>query len=158
MITLCSKIIDGTFQLYYRIILKEHFENMHWSHRTTFTTVWSFRNFLPREMYFTKKVAVTHRNTVISHLIYMKFAFTPVCVVSSGRLFFHKGDILARVSCNLIVITTTSWLYWYIEDWYRTFQKLCDLGLEYCYGLFQAIKYSIANWKSLKYSGNNNRF
>ena len=26
MITLCSKIIDGKFQLYFRNILKEHFE------------------------------------------------------------------------------------------------------------------------------------
>ena len=30
MITLCNKIIDGTYlQLYFGIILKEHFENMH---------------------------------------------------------------------------------------------------------------------------------
>ena len=45
-----------------------------------------------------KKVAVTHRNTVISHLIYMKFSFASVCVVSSGRLFFHKGNIDLRES------------------------------------------------------------
>ena len=151
MITLCSKIIDGTFQLYYRIILKEHFENMQWSHRTTFTTVWSFRNFLPREMYFTKKVAVTQRNTIISHLIYVKFAFAPVCFVSSGRLFFHKGNMTCKSELQRRPH--------YIEDWYRNFQKLYDLGLEYCYGLFQAIKYPIGNWKSSKYStSSNNRF
>ena len=27
--------MEGTFQLYFQIILKEHFENMHWCHRTT---------------------------------------------------------------------------------------------------------------------------
>ena len=31
MLTLFSKIIDTTFQLYLQIILKEHFENMHWN-------------------------------------------------------------------------------------------------------------------------------
>ena len=79
---------------------------MHQSHRTTFKqkSVWSFHNFLPRDMYFTTKVAVTHRNTIISHLIYMKFAFAPLCVVSSGRLFFHKGNMTCeselQFNCN----------------------------------------------------------
>ena len=114
MITLCSKIIDGTFQLYYQIILKEHFKRMHWSHRTAFKqkSVSSFRNFLSREMYFTKKVAVTHRNTVISHLIYMKFALAPVCVVSSGRLSFHKGNMTCeselQFNCNRNNVPTIS--------------------------------------------------
>ena len=49
MITLCSKTIDGTFQLHFQIKLKE-------------------------------QSVVTHRNTVISHLIYLKFAFAPVCI------------------------------------------------------------------------------
>ena len=94
---------------------------------------------MPRETYFTKQVAVTHRNTVISHIIYFKFALARVCIVSIGRLFVHKGN-MACVS----------------ELQFRgTFQNLFNLGLEYCYGLFQAIKYSNANWKSSKYSRNN---
>ena len=55
-------------------------------------------------MYFTKKVAVTQKNTVISHLIYMKFAFPPVCIVSNGRLFFRKRNMTCeselRFNCN----------------------------------------------------------
>ena len=55
-------------------------------------------------MYFTKKVAVTYRNTVISHFIYMRFAFAPVGIVSSGRLFFHKGNMVCeselQFNCN----------------------------------------------------------
>ena len=88
-------------------------------------------NFLRRKIYFSKKVAVTHRNTIISHLVYMKFVLPPVCVVSMGRLSFHKGNMICKTelqfNCN------------------HTDLKLCDLSLEYCYGLFQAIKYSIAN-------------
>ena len=57
-----------------------------------------------------------------------------------------------QFNCNQNYVATI------LKTDYRTFQNLFDLGLEYCYGLFQAIKYSIANWKSLKYSGNNNRF
>ena len=131
---------------------------MHWSHCMTFKqkSVWSFHNFLPRETFFTKQVAVTHRNTVISHLIYFKFAFTAVCIAWSGRLFVHKGNMTCiselQFSCNHNYVTTI------LKIDYRDVQDLLDLSLEYCYGLFQAIKHSIANWKSLKYSGNNNRF
>ena len=57
-----------------------------------------------------------------------------------------------QFSCNHNYVATI------LKIDYMAFQNLFDLGLEYCYGLFQAIKYSIANWKSLKYSGNNNRF
>ena len=32
-----------------------------------------------------------------------------------------------------------------LKNDYRTFENLFDLGLEYGYGLFQAIKYFIAN-------------
>ena len=145
MITLCSRIIDDTFQLYFCIILKEHFENVDWSHRTAFRqkSVWSLCNFLPRETYFTKQVAVTHRNTVFSRLIYLKFAFTAVCIVSNGRLFVHKGNMACvselQFNCNHNYVVTI------LKIDYRTLQNLFDLGLEYCYGLFQAIKCSIAN-------------
>ena len=128
---------------------------MHWSHCTTFKqkSIWSSRNFLPRETFFTKQVAVTHRNTVISHLIYFKFTFAPVCIAWSGRLFVHKRNMVCvselQFSCNHNYVATV------LKIDYRTFQNLLDLGLEYCYGLFQAIKYSIDNWKSLKYSRNN---
>ena len=109
--------------------------------------------FLPRETYFTKQVVVTHRNTVITHLIYLKFSFTPVCIVPSGRRFVQKGNMTCvselKFSCNHNYVATI------LKIDYRTFQNLLDLGLEYCYGLFQAIKYSIANWKSSKYSRNN---
>ena len=155
MENLCSKIIDGKFQLYFRITFKEHFENMHLCHRTSFKqkSVWSFRNFLPRQTYFTKQVAMTHRNTVITHLIYLKFSFTPVCIVSSGRLFLQKENMTClsefQFSYNHNYVATI------FKIDYRTFQNLFDLGLEYCYELFQAIKCSIANWKSSKYSRNN---
>ena len=128
---------------------------MHWNHCTTFKwkSIWSFRNFLPREMFFTKQVAVTHRNTVISHLIYLKFAFAHVCIAWSRRLFVHKGNMTCmsklQFSCNHNYVATI------LKIDYMAFQNLFDLGLEYCYGLFQAIKYSIAYWKSLKYSRNN---
>ena len=55
-------------------------------------------------MYFSKKVVVTHRNTVNSHLIYMKFASAHVCIVSSERVFFHKGNMTCeselQFNCN----------------------------------------------------------
>ena len=55
-------------------------------------------------MYFTKQVAITHRNTVNSHLIYMKFAFAPICIVSSGTVFFHKVNMTCEIelqfNCN----------------------------------------------------------
>ena len=100
------RLLNRTIQLYFQIILKYHFENMHWSHCMTLKqkSIWSFRGFLAREMFFTKHVPVAHRNTVISHLIYLKFAFTPVCIAWSGRLLVHKR--------NLVLITTKSPLYW----------------------------------------------
>ena len=108
---------------------------------------------MPRYTFFTKQVVVTHRNTVISHLIYLKFAFAAVCIAWSGRLFVHKGNMTCmselQFSCNHNYVATI------LKIDYRTFQNLLDLGLEYCYGLFQAIKYSVANWKSSKYSRNN---
>ena len=109
---------------------------------------------MPRETYFTKQVAVTHRNTVISHIIYFKFALAPVCIVSIGRLFVHKGNMACmselEFSCDDNYVVTILKI-----DYRGTFQNLFNLGLEYCYGLFQAIKYSVANWKSSKYSRNN---
>ena len=99
MITLCSKTIDGTFQLHFQIKLKE-------------------------------QSVVTHRNTVISHLIYLKFAFAPVCIVSSGRLFVHKGKITCaselQFSCNHKYIVAI------LKSDYRTFPDLFDLSLEHC--------------------------
>ena len=86
-----------------------------------------------------------HKNTVISHMIYLKLAFAPVCIVSSGRLFVHKGNMACvgelQFSCNHNYVTAI------LKIDYRTFQNLFNLGLEYCasYGLFQAIKYSTAN-------------
>ena len=56
---------------------------------------------MPRGTYFIEQVAVTHRNTVITHLIYLKFAFAPVCIVSSGRLFVHEGN-MTRFSCGFL--------------------------------------------------------
>ena len=104
---------------------------------------------MPRETFFTKQVAVTHRNTVISHLIYFKFTFAPVYIAWSGRLFVHKGNKTCmselQFSCNHNYVTTI------LKIDCRTFQNLLYLGLEYCYG-FKAKKYSIANWKTLKYS------
>ena len=44
-----------------------------------------------------------------------------------------------QFSCNHNYVATI------LKIDYRTFQNLLDLGLEYCYGLFQAIKYSIAD-------------
>ena len=35
-----------------------------------------------KDTFFTKQVAVTLKNTVISHLIYLKFAFAPVCSIA----------------------------------------------------------------------------
>ena len=72
----------------------------------------SFRNFLPRERCFTKQVAVTHRNTVISHLIYLKFAFAPFVLFQVEGYSSIKEIWLALVSCNLIVITTTAPQCW----------------------------------------------
>ena len=72
----------------------------------------------------------------------VEFSFTPVCIVSSGRLFVQKGNMTCvselQFSCNHNYVATI------LKIDYRTFQNLFDLGLEYCYGLFQAIKYSIA--------------
>ena len=103
-------------------------------------------------MYFTKQVEVTHRNTFISHLIYLEFALAPACIVSSGKLFVHKGNMTClselQLSCNHNFVATI------VKIDYRNFQNLFDLGLESFYGLFQAIKYSIANCKSLKCSRN----
>ena len=93
---------------------------------------------MPRETYFTKQVLVTLRNTVILHLIYLKFAFALVCIVSSGRLFIHKRNMTCvselQFSCNRNYVATI------LKIDYRTFQNLFDIGLIYCYGLFQAIK------------------
>ena len=128
---------------------------MHLCHRTTLKekSIWSFRNFLSRGTYFTEQVAVTHRNSVISHPIYLKFAFAPVCIVSCGRFFVHEGNMtcvseqqFSRNDCYFATIMKID---------YRIFQNLFDLGLEYGYGLFQVIKYFIADWKSSKYSRNN---
>ena len=73
----------------------------------------------------------------------MKFASAPVCIVSSGRLFVHKGNMTCvselQFSCNHNYVDTI------LKIDYRTFQNLFALGLEYYYGLFQAMKYSIAN-------------
>ena len=109
---------------------EEYFENIGWSHRTTFKqkSIGSLRNFLPRETYCTKQVAVTHRNTVTSHLIYLKFAFAPVCIVSNGRLFVHKENMACvselQFSCNHNYVATK------LKIDYSTFQNLFDLGLE----------------------------
>ena len=82
-----------------------------------------------RETYFTKQVAVTHRNTVISLLIYLEFAFAPVCIVSTGRLFVHKGNMACvselQFSCNHNYVATI------LKIDYRTFQNLFNLGLEH---------------------------
>ena len=98
---------------------------------------------MPRETFFIKQVAVTHSNTDISHLSYLKFAFAPILIAGSGRLFVHKGNMACvselQFSCNQSYIATI------LKIDYRTFQNLLDLGLEYCYGLYQVIKYSIAN-------------
>ena len=112
---------------------------------------------MPKETYFAKLVAVAHRNTVISHLIYLKFALVLVCIVSSGRLFFHAGSMTCvsglHFNCNHNYLPTI------LKIDYRNFQNLFDVGLEYCYELFQAMKYSIANWKSSKCStSGNNQF
>ena len=110
---------------------------MHWSLCTTSKqkSIWSFRNFLPRDTFFTKEVAVAHRNTVILHLIYLKFAFAPVRIAWSGRLFLHKRNMTCvselKFSCNHNYVATI------LKIDYRTFQNLLDLGLECCYGLFK---------------------
>ena len=112
MRTLCSKIIDGKFQLYFRIIFKEHFEIC-----TGVTARLSSRNlfdhfliFLPRETYFTKQVVATHRKTVITHLTYLKKNFTPVCIVPSGRRFVQIGNMTCvselKFSCNHNYVAT----------------------------------------------------
>ena len=82
-----------------------------------------------RETYFTKQVAVTHRNTVISLLIYLEFAFAPVCIVSTGKLFVHKGNMASvselQFSCNHNYVATI------LKIDCKTFQNLFNLSLEY---------------------------
>ena len=48
---------------------------------------------MPSGTYFAKQITVTHRNTFISHMICLEFAFTPVCIVSDRRLFVNKGNL-----------------------------------------------------------------
>ena len=106
---------------------------------------------MPRGTCFTKQVTIIHRNTLILHLI-LKFAFAHVFTVSSRRLFVHKGNMYCvsglQFSCKHNYITAI------LKIDYRTSQNLFDLVLEYCYGLFQTIKYFIADWKSSKYNRN----
>ena len=94
---------------------------------------------LPSGTYFTKQITVTHRNTFISHIIYLEFAFTPVCIVSDRRLFVHKGNLSCmselRFSRNHNYVTAI------LKIDYRAFQNLLDLGLEYCYRLLKSSKY-----------------
>ena len=78
----------------------KHFENMNWSYHKALKvkmydekSFWLFRNFLPSGTYFTKQITATHRNTFISHMICLEFAFTPVCIVSDKRLFVNKGNL-----------------------------------------------------------------
>ena len=79
-------------------------------------------------------------------LKFVEFSFTPACIVSSGRLFVQKGNMTSvselQFSCNHNYVATI------LKIDYRTFQNLFDLGLGCCYGLFQAITYSIANRES----------
>ena len=149
------KIIDSIFQLYLRIILRKNISKI----RIGVTTRLSSRNLFNHFVIFCQGRRILlnrlqwHRNTVISHLIYLKFAFAPVCIASSGRLFVHKGNMTCvsklQFSCNHNYVATI------LKIDYKNFQNLFDLGLEHYYRLFQAIKYSIANWKNSKDSRNN---
>ena len=64
-------------------------------------------------------------------MIYLEFAFTPVCIVSDRRLFVHKGNL----SCmsELQFSRYHNYVTAILKTDYRTFQNLSDLRLEYCY-------------------------
>ena len=72
----------------------------------------------------------------------MKFDSAHVCIVSSERVFFRKGNMICeselQFNCNHKDVPTI------LKIDVGLF-KNCNLSLEYCYGSFQAIKYSIAN-------------
>ena len=144
MITSCNKIIYGIIQSYFRNILK-HFENINkcsirlsskmWGEEY----VWLFRDFLPNGTYFTKEITISHRNTFISYMVYLEFAFKHVCIVSERRLFVNNGNLSCmsepQISWNHNNVTAN------LKTDYRTFQNLFDLRREYCYGLLKSSKY-----------------
>ena len=66
-------------------------------------------------------------------MIYLEFAFTPVCIVSDRRLFVLKGNLSCK--SELQFSRSHNYVTAILKTDYRAFENLMDLGLEYFYGL-----------------------